>query len=208
MSYSMSSLTLFAQGGIRPFHRYRTINLTARTSQVTMSVRNLRKNPLLLTDAYNLSHQGMKINTDWEVSHIYNRKSGQILFGFHEAISTFLDDIKVTEDMIREAVEVSNRIGMVFPVDLWRRVVLECDGRPPLKVEALPEGTYCPAGTPFAQVSNTVEGFGELVTYWEAIFLHCHFSSSCATEAWKMRKYLDKMRIRHNYPDTFMQRLM
>ena len=55
-----------------------------------MGVKNLRSNPLLLTDAYNLSHQGIKINTDWEVSHIYNRKSGQILFGFHEVIATFL----------------------------------------------------------------------------------------------------------------------
>ena len=172
-----------------------------------MGVKDLRSNPLLLTDAYNLSHQGMKINTDWEVSHIYNRKSGQILFGFHEAIATFLGDIKVTDKMIKEAQEVASRVKMIFPSDLFKRVVSECNGKIPLRVQALPEGTYCPAGTPFAQVRNTKEGFGELVTYWEAIFLHCHFSSSCATEAWKMRQYLETVRAEHGYPASFLNRL-
>lgn len=171
-----------------------------------MGIKDLRSNPLLLTDAYNLSHQGMKVNTDWEVSHIYNRKSGQILFGFHEAIATFLGDINVTEEMIAEAQEVAARVKMVFPTDLFKRVVNECNGNIPLRVQALPEGTYCPAGTPFAQVRNTKEGFGELVTYWEAIFLHCHFSSSCATEAWKMRQYLDTVRAEHDYPESFLAR--
>ncbi len=55
----------------------------------------------------NLSHQGMKINTDWEVSHVYNRKSGQILFGDHEAMSTFLEDIHVTGEMIDEAIQIA-----------------------------------------------------------------------------------------------------
>lgn len=180
--------------------------LKASRATKAMGIKNLRNNPLLLTDAYNLSHQGMKINTDWEVSHIYNRTAGQILFGFHEAIATFLGDISVTNEMITEAMEVAACVKMVFPADLFKRVVDECDGKIPLRVQALPEGTYCPAGTPFAQVSNTREGFGELVTYWEATFLHTHFSSSCATEAWKMRKYLNSLREEYGYPESFLNR--
>ncbi len=168
--------------------------------------RDLRKNPLVLTDSYNLSHQAMKVNTDWEVSHLYNRAQGQILFGFHEAIATFLADIKVTDALIDEAIETAEKVGMKFPTELWRKVVVECDGRVPLKVQALPEGSYCPAGTPFAQVFNTKKGFGELVTYWEAIFLHCHFSCGCATEAWNMQRYLATVRSRYNYPESFLKR--
>lgn len=149
------------------FHVFKPISFVHKAKKATrvikaMGIKDLRNNPLLLTDAYNLSHQSMKVSTDWEVSHIYNRKSGQILFGFHEAVATFLGDINVIDEMIAEAQEVAVRVDMVFPTDLFKRVVDECNGKIPLRVQALPEGTYCPAGTPFAQVRNTKAGFGSL----------------------------------------------
>ena len=166
----------------------------------------LRRNPLFLTDAYNLSHERLKINTDFEVSHIYNRKSDMILFGFHELVVSFLGSIRITDEMISEAAERAKTFGLTFPSAMFKRVVTELDGRVPLQVQCLPEGTYCPAGTPFAQIRNTVKGFGELVTWWEAIFLHGYFSSSCATEAHQMRKYLDETREKFNFPETFVKR--
>jgi nicotinamide phosphoribosyltransferase len=153
-------------------------------------------NRLLMTDSYNLSHQRLKINTDWEVSHMYNRKSyrnaGMILFGLQQIVNELLDFV-VTEDMVREAEFHAKRDGLVFPTELWMRVVNELSGRIPLKVEMLPEGTYCPVGTPFAQVSNTVEGFGELVTWWEGVLMHAWFSSCCATESFHMRNHLNTL---------------
>lgn len=159
-------------------------------SVILMTIKDIRSNPLLLCDAYNLAHGDMKVSTDWEVSHLYNRKSGQILYGFHEAISTFLAHIKVTPHMVDDAVSVSNRFGLEFPKTLFEKLIRENDGKIPLQVQTLPEGTYCPAGTPFAQISNTIEGYGELVTWWEGIFLQTYFSSACATEAKNIRDYL------------------
>ena len=52
-----------------------------------------------------------------------------------------------------------------------------------LKVEALPDGSWVPRGTPFAQISNVVKGFGELVTGWEPLLLHPWFASSCNTSS-------------------------
>ena len=167
---------------------------------------NLRGNPLFLSDAYNLSHQSFKENTDFEVSHIYNRKCGMILYGFHELITTFLSNIEITHHMISEACDKAKTYNVPFPKEMFTRVVTELAGKIPLKVECLPEGTYCPAGTPFAQISNTVEGFGELVTWWEAIFLHGYFSSSCATEAQKLREYLEQMRVKFKYDESFLLR--
>ena len=167
---------------------------------------DLRKNPLCLTDGYNLSHSQLKVNTDYEVSHIYNRNEGMIVYGFHELVTTFLQNIRVTEDMIVEAEGIAEKYGIVFPSDLFRSVITDCDGKIPLKVESLPEGTFAPAGTPFAQISNTVKGFGELVTWWEAIFLHAHFPCTCATIALSMRKYLEETKAKHHYPDTFLLR--
>jgi nicotinamide phosphoribosyltransferase len=163
-------------------------------------------NPLVLTDAYNFSHQAFKVNTDFEVSHIYNRSKGMILYGFHELVVTFLSNIVITHELIEEASRVAERMNILFPKEMWKRIPDELAGKIPLLVESLPEGTYCPPGTPFAQISNTVSGFGELVTWWEAVFLHAYFPASCATEALEMRRYLEKVQQENNFPPEFLAR--
>lgn len=169
-------------------------------------LKTILSNPVMLTDVYNLSHQRLKVNTDWEVSHIYNRKAGMILYGFTEMANRILE-IKITNEMIQQAKESSKVMGVIFPTELFERVVKECNGYVPLLVQSLKEGTWCPAGTPFAQVSNTVEGFGELVTWYEGIFLHASFPCGTATEAFKMRKYLEDMKKEYGFDDSFLIRL-
>jgi nicotinamide phosphoribosyltransferase len=168
-----------------------------------MSLKDIRKNPIMMTDVYNLSHQRLKCNTDWEVSHLYNRARPMILYGFNEIVRLILE-IKIEEWMVHEAEKYAERMGVKFPTELWMRVISECNGYVPLKVECLPEGTWCPSGTPFAQISNTVEGFGELVTWWEGVFMKAFFPSGCATEAFHMRRYLEKKKKQYGFDDSFM----
>lgn len=167
---------------------------------------DIRKNPIILTDAYNLSHQHLKVNTDWEVSHMYNRAKPMILFGLTENINSILK-IQIEMWMIDEAELLAEGMGITFPRELWERVVNDCNGYIPIEVQTLPEGTWCPVGTPFAQIRNTVEGFGELVTWFEAVFMHSYFPSTAATQAYRMRKYLEQKKRQYNYDDSFMTRL-
>lgn len=171
-----------------------------------MSLNSIRTNPLMLTDVYNLSHQRLKVNTDWEASHIYNRSKGMILFGFAEIVKSVLE-VKITMDMIDEADRYASGMGVRFPREIFERVVEECNGYFPIRIQSLPEGTYCPQGTPFAQVRNTVEGFGELVTWLEGIFLHSYFPCATATQAFRMRKYLEMKQKQYGYDDGFLTRL-
>jgi len=156
-----------------------------------MTLKDLWKNPLLLTDVYNLSHQELKIDTSYEVSHIYNRSRPMVLYGLNEIVTTLLNT-KVEVDMIMDAEVLARKMGMKFPTKMWMRVVEEFKGWIPLQVQALPDGTWVPKGTPFAQVKNTEEGMGELVTWWEAVLLHSYFPSACATEALMIRRYLEQ----------------
>lgn len=156
-----------------------------------MTLKEIRNNPLLLTDVYNLSHTELKENTDFEVSHIYNRERPMILYGFNEIVIDLLNT-KIEVDMVEEAEELALKMDMKFPSELWYKVAIDHRGWIPLRVQALKDGTWVPKGTPFAQVSNTVEGFGELVTWWEAIMLHSYFASGCATEAFHIRRYLEE----------------
>jgi len=155
---------------------------------------DIRNNPLFLTDVYNLSHTDLKEDISFEVSHIYNRSRPMILYGFNETVINLLNT-RIEVSMVMEAEEHARKMGMIFPVKMWMGVVEELKGWIPLRVQALKDGTWVPKGTPFAQVMNTIEGYGELVTWWEAIFLHTYFPSACATEAFFLRKYLAENKL-------------
>jgi nicotinic acid phosphoribosyltransferase len=146
-------------------------------------------NRLMLTDVYNLSHGFMKCNVDFEASHIVNRNAPMILFGFDAAAHDILD-YKVKEDDIIQAGACAKKMNMEFPAEMFYDAMKYESIGDILKVEALPDGSWVPRGTPFAQISNVVKGFGELVTWWEPLLLHPWFASSCATRALKMKQYL------------------
>lgn len=155
-------------------------------------LKDIRTNPIMLTDCYNLSHESLKCNTDWEVSHMYNRAEGQVMYGLKEMALNILE-VQITKAMVDEAAECAERDNLEFPYDLWMRVVNECNGYIPIQIQCVPEGTYCPTGTPFAQIKNTKKGFGEMVTWLEPIFMMAYFPSSCATRAFEMRQYLENL---------------
>ena len=169
-------------------------------------LKELRSNPLMLTDAYNLSHERLKINTDYEVSHIYNRASGMILYGFAEMVNEVLS-VQITHEMVDQLEDASNTIKVKAPIELFRKVVDDHNGYFPIHVQSLGEGTWCPKGTPFAQIRNTVKGFGELVTWIEGIFLQSSFPSGTATEAFRIRQYLEDTKNEYGYDDNFLSRV-
>jgi len=160
-------------------------------------------NPVLLTDVYNLCHQDFKINTDWEVSHIYNRNSPMILYGLNKVIATIFDTMQITYDHVREAERYASEMNVWFPSELFFRIVDDLNGYMPVNIQAIPDGNWVPRGTPFCQIRNTVEGFGECVTWWEAMMMHAWFPSACATESFHMRKYLDIKKLSANRFHSF-----
>ena len=168
-----------------------------------MSLKTIRSNPILLTDSYNFSHENLKENTDWEVSHLYNRSKGMIYYGVIEGVVNNVLTTQITEQMVQEAQAIADRNNVPFPYETWMRVVNELNGYVPLTVQAMPEGTYCPPGTPFAQIRNTVEGFGDLVTWFEPILLHTHFASTTATQALRIKRYTEQKKRQYGYDDSF-----
>jgi nicotinamide phosphoribosyltransferase len=160
-------------------------------------------NPVLLTDCYNLCHQDFKINTDWEVSHIYNRNAPMIVYGLNKTIEYVFENMRITYENVKEAERYANEMNLWFPSELFYRIVDELDGYMPLRIQAIPDGNWVPRGTPFCQIKNTVEGFGECVTWWEAMLMHAWFPSACATEAFYMRKYLDSKKLSANRFHSF-----
>src|SRR6187200_3721485 len=84
-------------------------------------------NPVLLTDAYNLCHQDFKINTDWEVSHIYNRNAPMIVYGLNKTIEYVFENMRITYENVKEAERYANEMNLWFPSELFYRIVDELD---------------------------------------------------------------------------------
>lgn len=105
--------------------------------------------------------------------------------------------------MVQQAEGFAHKMDMPFPSKMWYSVIEDHNGWLPIKIESLPDGSYVPKGTPFAKVKNTVIGFGELVTWFETVFLQSSFDSGCATRAFNIRQYLEDMKLPLNRVHSF-----
>jgi len=58
-----------------------------------------------------------------------------------------------------------------FPEAKWRRIVDEFNGRPPIKITAMPEGSVVYPNEPVIQIESMVDGMGELAAWFESTIL-------------------------------------
>jgi nicotinamide phosphoribosyltransferase len=78
-----------------------------------------------------------------------------------------------------------------FPEELWRRVVDEFNGRPPIEILAMPEGSVVYPNEPIIQITSLVDGFGELAAWFESKLLHCWAASERVTQS---RHWFEKLK--------------
>jgi len=58
-----------------------------------------------------------------------------------------------------------------FPEEMWRRVVDEFNGRPPIKITAMPSGSVVYPNEPVILIQSMVDGMGELAAWFESTLL-------------------------------------
>lgn len=107
----------------------------------------------------------------------------------------------LTHDKIDESLEFLTTYhagGKVFRIDekVWRRVVDECKGIPPILIRGLRDGETFFLGEPICQVSSLKKGFGELAGYFESKLLQAWMPIEHAS---MMRHWLDynKALVKH-----------
>mgnify|MGYP003645512347 CR=1 FL=1 len=70
-----------------------------------------------------------------------------------------------------------------FPEAMWRRVVDEFNGRPPIKIKALPEGSVVYPNEPLVQIDSQVKGMGVLAAWFESKLLQMWAPSERVTQS-------------------------
>lgn len=105
----------------------------------------------------------------------------------HEEIDKakrFLANAKVTTQGFKE---------FYFPEHIWREVVDHYNGRPPIKITAMPEGSVVYQNEPVVIIESQVKGMGILAAWFESKILHMWGVSERITQNEHWFAYLKEM---------------
>lgn len=157
-----------------------------------------KPNLLLKTDSYKMTHAKMyNPNTQYIFSYLEARVGSKydstLFFGLQYLLKT-LEGIVVTMDHIDEAEQICNaHIGPgVFNRSLWEYIVLKLNGKLPLEIRAVPEGTQVPVGNVLMTIVNTDPNCAFLTNYMESYLLHIWYSCTVATLSKHCKNNLQK----------------
>ena len=102
----------------------------------------------------------------------------------HEEIDLakeFLEHFKVTNNGL---------CPYTFPEEIWRSIVDDYEGRIPLEIMAMPDGSVVYPGEPVIQIKSQVKGWGILAAWFEEAILHIWAPSERLTQSEHWLDYL------------------
>lgn len=156
-------------------------------------------NLVLSTDSYKLTHWNQyPAGTEHVYSYFESREGAQyeqtVLFGLQHLLMTKLVGKVVTAEDVHEAARLakSHFGGDLFNYEGWLRLVDKYDGRLPLRIKAVPEGTVVPVGNVMMTVENTDPEFFWLTNYMESLLTHVWYPSTVATLSRSVKKILSR----------------
>lgn len=128
------------------------------------------------TDSYKLTHSRQYPDGTRNVLSTIEARGTSIpginktlFFGLQPALLNLAK--RVTEQDIEEMISVSAAHGVPFDEDLWDTILVKHQGRIPLKIEALPEGSLVPHRVPMVRITSTDPKMSSLVSHFETQLL-------------------------------------
>jgi nicotinamide phosphoribosyltransferase len=107
-----------------------------------------------------------------------------VFFGLQYYLKKYLVGQVITEEKIDEAEEISKihfNNQNFFNREGWEYILNEYDGRLPIKIKALPEGTVIPRWNVLMTIENTDPACYWLTSYLEPLLLQVWYGSTVAT---------------------------
>jgi len=155
----------------------------------------MKINPILNVDSYKTSHFGFMENGTTEIfSYIENRVGGSykstVFFGLQFFLKEYLST-RITMEMVDEAETFIMAHGEPFNRSGWEYIVKHLNGKIPLRIKAVPEGTVVPEGNVLVTVENTDPNCAWVSSYFETALLRAvWYPSTVATRSKKLKEII------------------
>jgi nicotinamide phosphoribosyltransferase len=149
-----------------------------------------------MTDSYKVSHwKQYPPKTTGVFSYLEARRGGEFdevtFFGLQYILRKYLEDAVVTGEAIEEAAAFfKNHFGSeaLFNRQGWEYIARVHEGRLPVVIRAVPEGTTVPTGNVLMTIENTDPEVPWLVNYLETILMQVWYPSTVCTQSRAMKK--------------------
>lgn len=160
------------------------------------------RNICLLTDSYKITHHYFyPEKTEKVYSYMESRVGAEfnktIFFGLQYIVKKYLEGSVVSESDVIAADEIiKTHIGEdIFNYDDWMYIADDLEGKLPISIKAVPEGTPVNVGNVLMTVENTDKRCFWLTNYLESLLLQVWYPSTIATLSAEVKKlcnfYLD-----------------
>jgi nicotinamide phosphoribosyltransferase len=160
-------------------------------------------NPLLLTDSYKLTHwKQYPPGTEYVYSYLESRGGkfdNTVFFGLQPFLFRWLEGPFFTwGDLNAARVFCKEHFGndTVFNYEGWNKLLFKHQGRLPVSIKAVPEGTVVPTHNVLMTIENTDPEFPWLTNFLETLLVQVWYPTTVATLSREMKKlilsYLEK----------------
>lgn len=147
------------------------------------------------TDSYKLSHpklweDNVRFVTCYFECRSHEEFAETVFFGLQYHLAALTGIFQVA-DVLRAAQDREG-LGIPFPVEHWVRMLEDTEGRLPLRIKAVPEGSVVPTGNVLFLVQNT-HPLGRWLPGWiETILMRTWYPITVATLSFHVRRELER----------------
>ncbi len=168
----------------------------------------MQNNIITLTDSYKTSHWKVYPDNLKNMFSYFESRDGAkyketVFFGLQYILKEYLEGQVVTETKIQKAKKlIDSHMGPgIFNEEGWRLILTRHNGRLPVRIKAVPEGTPVTVSNVLMSVEVTDEDCAWLTNYLETLLTHVWSPSTVATSSREQKKILKKYLEETGNPD-------
>lgn len=158
-----------------------------------MLSRSETPNLILDTDSYKASHWlQFPSGTTGMFAYLESRGGRDqdvLFFGLQYLLKQYLTT-RVTPDMVKEADHFFSRHGVPFNRDGWMRIAHDLDGRIPVRIRAVAEGTLVPTHNALMTVESTDPQTFWIVSWLETLLMRVWYPTTVATNSHHIKRLI------------------
>jgi nicotinamide phosphoribosyltransferase len=155
----------------------------------------MKTNIILDTDSYKSSHfLQFPEGTDYMTSYIESRGGRfdeTLFFGLQYILKEYLSK-PISLEMVEEAKTFMEKHGVPFPYNDWKYIATELNGKLPIEIRSVAEGTIVPTHNVLFTVESTDPRVFWIVGWFETLLMRMWYPVTVATQSYQIKKLIFK----------------